>query len=148
MEEKRPNPRADGTLIGRKSRSQIPPFLLNFENFNQNVHNCLVDSRDSSNVMPYSVCQKLNSEPQMTKTKIIKFDRSQVKVLGELKDVLIRLASNYKVIQMIDIIVVDIPEAYGVIFSIDWSSKINGYFTVDWSQLWLPYKGHSNKNIT
>ena len=80
MEEKRPNPRANGTLIGRKSRSQTPPFLLTFEIFNWNVHNCLVDSRASSNVIPYLVCNKLNVEPQMRKTKIIQLDRSQVKV--------------------------------------------------------------------
>ena len=39
MEEKRLNPREDGALIGRKSQSQTPPFLLTFEIFNQNVHN-------------------------------------------------------------------------------------------------------------
>ena len=80
MEGKRHNPREDGTLIGRKSRSQTPPFLLTFEFFNQNVHNCLVDSRASSNVMPYSVCKKLNAKPKMRKTKIIQLDRSPVKV--------------------------------------------------------------------
>ena len=31
MEEKKPNPRGDGMLIGRKSRSRTPPFLLTFE---------------------------------------------------------------------------------------------------------------------
>ena len=45
MEEKRPNPREYGALIGRKSQSQTPPFLLTFDIVNQNVHNCLVDSR-------------------------------------------------------------------------------------------------------
>ena len=70
-EEKRPNPRVDGALIGRKSRSQTPPFLLTFNIFNKNVHNCLVDSKDSSNVMPYSVCKKLNAQPKIFKTKII-----------------------------------------------------------------------------
>ena len=63
MEEKRPNPRVDGALIGRKSRSQTPPFLLTFEIFNQNVHNCLIDSGASLNVMLYFVCKKLNVEP-------------------------------------------------------------------------------------
>ena len=67
----------------------IAPFLLTFEIFNRNVHNCLVDYGASSNVMPYSVCKKLNEEPQMSKTKIIQLDRSHVKVFGELKDVLI-----------------------------------------------------------
>ena len=79
IEEKKPNPREDGMLIGRKSRSQTPDFLLTFEIFNRNVHNCLVDSGASSNVMPYSVCKKLNAEPQMSKTKIIQLDRSHVK---------------------------------------------------------------------
>jgi hypothetical protein len=81
----------------------------------------------------------------MRKTKIIQLDRSQLKVFRELKDVLIHLASNSKVLQTIDIMVVDIPEAYGVILSRDWSTKINEYFATDWSHLWLPYKGQSNK---
>ena len=141
MEEKRPNPREDGSLIGRKSQSQTPPFFLTFEIFNQKVHNCLVDSGASSNVMPYSVCKKLNVEPQICKTNTIQLDISHGKVLGELKDVLIRLSSNSKVHKTIDIIVVEIPEAYGVILSRDWLAKLNRYFSTDWSHLWLPYKG-------
>ena len=70
-EEKRLNPRIDGALIGRKSRSQTPPFLLTFEIFNRNVHNNLVDSGTSSNVIPYSVCKKLNDQPNIFKTNII-----------------------------------------------------------------------------
>ena len=141
MDEKKPNPRVDGMLIGRKSRSQTPPFLLIFEIFKQNVLNCLVDSGASSNVMPYLVCKKLNAEPQLCKTMIIQLDRSHVKVFKELKDVLIWLSSNSKVHQTIYIIVVDIPETYGVILSRDWSAKLNGYFSTDWSHLWLLYKG-------
>ena len=118
-EVKRPNPRADGELFGRKSRSQTPPFHLTFEIFNRNVHNGLVDSGASSNVMPCSVCKKLNAQPKMCKTKIIQLDGSHVKVMGELKDVMIRLSSNSKVHQVIDVIVVDIPEAYGAILSKD-----------------------------
>ena len=109
MEERKPNPRADGMLMGRKSRSQTPPFLLTFKIFNRRVHNCLVDSGASSYVMPYSVCKKLNAEPHMSKTKIIQLDKSHVKGFRELKDVLIRLSSNSKVHQTIDIIIVDIP---------------------------------------
>ena len=68
-----------------------------------------------------------------------------MKVFRELKDVLIRLSSNSKVHQTIDIIVLDIPEAYGVILSRDWSTKLNEYFSTDRSHLWLPYKGQLNK---
>ena len=145
VEEKIHNPRVDEALIGRKSQYQTPSFLLTFKIFNQNVHNFLVDSRASSNVMPYSVYKKLNARPQICKTNIIQLDRSHVNILGELKDALIHLSSNSKVHQTIDIIVVDIPEAYRVILSRDWSAKLNGYFATEWSHLWLPYKGHPNK---
>ena len=72
--EKRPNPRADGELIGRKSRSQIPPILLTLDIFNRNVHNCLVNSGASLNVIPYSVRKKINAQPNICKTKIIQLD--------------------------------------------------------------------------
>ena len=80
----------------------------------------------------------------MRKTKIIQLYISHGRVLGELKDVVIHLISNYKVHQMIDIIVVDIQEAYAVILRRYWSTKLNRYFAIDWSHLWLPYKGHPN----
>ena len=81
----------------------------------------------------------------MRKTNSIQLDRSQVKVLRELKDVLIHLSSNSKVHQTIDVIVVDIPKTYGVILNRDWSAKLNRYFAIDWSHLWFPYKGQPNK---
>ena len=38
--------------IGGKSKYRTPTFLLTFEIFNYNVHNCLVDLGASVNVMP------------------------------------------------------------------------------------------------
>ena len=46
----------DIALIGGRSRSHTPPFLLTYEVFNKNVHNCLVDSGASSNILPRSIC--------------------------------------------------------------------------------------------
>ena len=48
--------------VGSKPKCKTPPFLLTFEIFNHNVHNCLVDSRASVNVMPLSVCKKINGK--------------------------------------------------------------------------------------
>jgi hypothetical protein len=105
----------------------------------------MVDSGASSNVMPWSVCQKINTEVEPSTLKIIQLDRTNVKVIGELRNVLIRLSSNPKVHQVIDIIVVDIPEVYGLFLSRDWSEQLHGYFVTDWSHLWLPENGKPNK---
>jgi hypothetical protein len=101
----------------KKGNPFVPPFLLTFEVFNKNLHNCLVDSGESSNVIPLSICKKLNVVPLKRDKHVIQLDRTQVKVMGELKDVMIRMATHPKFVQVIDIIVVDIPEAYGMILS-------------------------------
>jgi hypothetical protein len=56
---------------------------------------------------------------------------------------MIRMATHPKTIQVIDIIVMDIPEAYGLLLSRDWSEKLNGYFSTDWAHLWFLLKRHT-----
>ena len=115
-----------------------------FEIFNHNVHNCLVDSGASVNVMPILVCKKINRHPKPSTWRVVQLDRTDVKVIGEMEDVLVHLASNDKLCQVINIVVADIPDAYGLVLSRDWSAKLNGYFASDWSHLWFPYKGSPN----
>ena len=82
----------------------------------------MVDFGASSNVMPYSVCQKLNVDPKKNNNQIVQLDHGKVKVLGEMKNVLIRLSVDSWVHQTIDILVVDIPEAYSLLLSNEWSN--------------------------
>jgi hypothetical protein len=66
-------------------------------------------------------------------------------VIGELKNVLMRIFSNTKIHQTIDIIVVDIPDTYGILLRRDWFATIKGYFSIDWSHIFLPYHGNPNQ---
>lgn len=139
------SPQSIMNFVNENYRGSTPPFLLYFEIFNFNVHNSLVDFGASTNVMPLSVCKKINIRPEKTDAKIIQLDRSQVLAMGELNNILIHLSSDSRVHQCIDIVIVDIPEAYGFLLGLDWSSKLQGYFATDWSHLWLPYKGKNNQ---
>ncbi len=121
------------------------PVLITFEVFNKNLHNCLVDSSASSNVFPKTACANLNVQPQKSVVHIVQLDWSQVEVIGELNQVTVRLSSNPKVCQVIDILVVDIPKFYGLILSRYWSEKLHGYFAMDWSHMWLPYNNKPNQ---
>ena len=84
-------------LIGKNSKSTTPPFLLMFEIFNRNVDNCMINSGASSNVMPYSVYKKLNPKPTPCEIQINQLDQSKVKIVGELKGVMIRMATNPRI---------------------------------------------------
>lgn len=135
----------DITLIGGRSKSHTLPFLLTFESFNKKFHNCQVDFGASSNTFPKIVCTKLNVQPQKSIVRIVQLDRSQVKIIGELNQVTIRISSNPKVCQVIGILVTYIPEFYGLILSKDWSEKLDVYFATHWSHMWLPYNGKPNQ---
>jgi hypothetical protein len=94
--------------------------------------------------MPLSICRKLNSIPLQSKKHVIQLDMTLVKVMGELRDVMIIIETLPKFVQVIDIIMVDIPEAYGLLLSRDWSEKLNGYFSTYWAHLWLPLKRYKS----
>lgn len=72
----------DVILIDDISLSHMPPFLLTYEIFNRNLHNCLIDSRASSNIMLTTVCA--NVTPKKSVVHITQFDRTKVEVLGEI----------------------------------------------------------------
>lgn len=40
---------------------------------------------------------------------------------------------------------VDIPKSYGLLLSRYWSAQLNGFFSTDWSHLWLPFNGQPFK---
>ena len=44
--------------LGGKSKYRTPTFLLTFEIFNYNAHNCLVEAGASVNARPLSVARK------------------------------------------------------------------------------------------
>jgi hypothetical protein len=48
---------------------------------------------------------------------------------------MIRMATDLKFVQAIEIIVVDIPESYGLLLSQYWFENLNGYFIMDWAHL-------------
>jgi hypothetical protein len=59
-----------------KGKPFIPPFLLTFEVFDKKLHNYLVDLGASSNVMPLSICKKLNAAPLKSDKHVIQLDKT------------------------------------------------------------------------
>ena len=100
-----------------KENLDTPPFLLTLEMLNYNVHNCLVDSGAVVNVMPLKICKKIKGQLESTPREVRQLDRTGVKVVGEMKNVLICLVANNKICQFIDITVADIPSRYGIILN-------------------------------
>lgn len=72
------------TLHREDVNSLCPWFFLSFEIFNFNVHNCLVDSSASVNVVPLSIAKNMNEQWSSTGIEIIQLDQICVPAIGEL----------------------------------------------------------------
>ena len=70
-----------------KDKVEVPPFLLSMRIYGKNLHNFLIDSRASCNVMLLSIAQRLGVNHQPSNRVVIQLDKIEVKVIGVLKDV-------------------------------------------------------------
>ena len=77
----------------------------------------MVDSGASSNVMPIFVCKKMNDTWDTCPIQIVQLDRSKVKVVGRMKNVLLRLSADPIIHQTIDVVIADITKTYGMCLS-------------------------------
>jgi len=91
----------------------------------------MVDYAMSVNFMPLSIAKMINAQWSSTTTQIIQLDRKCFPTIGELQDVIIWLSSDGRVHQCINIMIVYIPEAYGLLINRDWSNKLQEYFAMD-----------------
>jgi hypothetical protein len=111
-------------------RGKIPPFYISIEKRDVALHNCLVDIGTTNNIMPLMVMEALG----MNCTKyyengesIYAIDSRKVPAYGEIKDFYVGITVDPHIITVFNIIVVELPPAYGVVLGRDWSSMIGGY---------------------
>jgi hypothetical protein len=105
-----------GPLI--EDRDDSSPPLYTSLNINDKVlHNCLMDSRASHNLMPKFVMDELRLEVTKTYHDFYYFDSKKFKCLGVIKDMVVTLFQLPMKSILMDIIVVDVPPKFGMLLS-------------------------------
>lgn len=95
--------------------------------------------------MPLSVCSALGLTPTKTNQKVTQLDKSEVTVVGELNNIHMQLIADPRIQMYIDIQVVEIPGAYGMLVSRDWTRVLNGWLHSSFTHMWLPWRGVANQ---
>lgn len=138
-------PIADTQVAFSKGKLESPPFLLTFKIFGKNLHNFLVDFGASTSMMSLSICQTLGLTPTNYLKRLTQLDKIEVNIVGELTNIHMQLASDPRIQYYIGIQVVEIPDTYGMVLSRVWSKTLNGYMDIDFSHMWLRWKGVPNQ---
>jgi hypothetical protein len=126
-----------------KMRCKIFPFYISIENHDVALHNCLVEIGTTKNIMSLAVMEALGmsfTKYYETDESIYAIDSIKVSAYGEIKDFYDWITTAPYIIIVFNIIVVELPPAYGVVLGRDWTSIISGYIMNDGSCMILPCK--------
>jgi hypothetical protein len=137
------SPKQSQNTSAIKLRGKVPPFYISIENHDVALHNCLVDTGATNNIMPLAVMEALGmscTRYYETGESIYAIDSRQVPTYGEIKYFYAWITVAPHIITVFNIVVVDLPPAYGVVLGRDWSSMIRGYIMNDGSCMMFPDK--------
>jgi hypothetical protein len=105
-----------GPLIEDRDESS-PPFYSSLNIHDKVLHNCLLDSGSSHNLMPKSVMDELVLEIKKTYHDLYSFDSRKLNCLGVIKDMVVTLFQLPMKSKLMDVVVVDVPPKFGMLLS-------------------------------
>jgi hypothetical protein len=94
-----------------------PPFYTSLNIHDKVLHNYLMDSGASHNLMPKTFMDELELEITKSYHDLYSFDSRKVKCLGVIKDLVVTLFQFPMKSVVMDIVVVDVPPKFGMLLS-------------------------------
>jgi hypothetical protein len=123
---------------GRDDTGDVAPFYISLNIHDLILHNAMLDSGASHNLMPKEVMEKLGLEVTRPYKDLHSFDSSKVKCIGLIKDLCITLVQIPSKSMVMDVVVADIPPKYGMLLSRSWGAKLKGTLQLDMSYATIP----------
>jgi len=118
---------------GQNDNGVVAPFYISLKIHDLILHNTMLDSGASHNLMPKTMMEKLGLEVTRPYKYFHSFDSNKVKCIGLIKYLCITLAQIPTKSMVMDIIVEDIPPKYGMLLSRSWGDKLRGTLHLDMS---------------
>jgi hypothetical protein len=118
---------------GQTDTGVVAPFYISLNIHDLILHNVMLDSGASHNLMPKVVMEKLGIEVTMPYKDLHSFDSSKVRCIRLIKDLCINLIHIPAKSMVMDVVVVDIPPKYGMLLSRSWGGKLKGMLQLDMS---------------
>jgi hypothetical protein len=118
---------------GQTDTDVISPFYISLNIHDLILHNGMLDSGASHNLMPKAVMEKMGLEVTRPYKDFHSFDSSKVRCIELIKDLCITLVQILAKSMVMDVVVVDIPPKYGMFLSSSWGDKLKGTLQLDMS---------------
>jgi hypothetical protein len=108
------------------ARDTVTPFYITLKVHDRLLHNCMLDSSASHNIMPKSIMDRLGLEITKPYGDLYSSDSRRIKCMGMIKYLVLTLAQILVKNVVMDVVVTDIPPKYGLLLSRSWRAKLEG----------------------
>jgi ribonuclease HI len=123
------------------SKDLVAMFYITLTMHNHLLHNCMLDSGTSHNLISKIIMENLGLEITKPYQDLYSFDSRKVKCLGMIKDLVVNLAQVPVKITLMDVVVADVPTKYGMLLSRSWGAKLGGSVQRDMTYATIPIFG-------
>ena len=123
------------------TEEDVPPFYVTLKIHDLLLHNTMIDSGASHNLIPKEVMDNLGLDITRPYTNLFSFDSRNVRCLGMIKDPVVSLHQILRKEIVMDIVVVDVPTKFGMLLSRSWVAKLKGTTQMDMSYAIIPVFG-------
>jgi hypothetical protein len=114
------------------------PFYLSLLVNDKVLHNCMLDSGASSNVMTKKVMERLNLRISRPYHNICAMDSKTIEVHGLIKGLQVHLAVFPDIMFEMDIVVIDVPDAWGMLLNRKAVADLGGNLQMDLTYATIP----------
>jgi len=115
-----------GPRLEDEQNEEFHPFYISISIHDMTLHNTMLDSGASHNLMPKVIMERLGLEVTRPYKELFSFDSKRVQCIGLIKDVVVALTQIPAKTIVMDIVVADIPPNFGMLLSRSWAAKIKG----------------------
>jgi hypothetical protein len=114
------------------------PFFITLVINDLLLHNCMLDSGASTNVMSLKVMNQLGLKITRPYRNVCGIDSRAIPVCGLIKDLKVSLATYPDISLLMDVVVIDVPDAWGMLLSRKWATTLGGSLQMDLSYATIP----------
>jgi hypothetical protein len=124
-----------------------PPFYTSLNIHDKVLHNCLMDSGASHNLMPKTVMEELGLEVTRAYHDLYSFDSKRVQCLGVIKDLVVSLFQLPMKSMVMDIVVAEVPPKFGMLLSRSWIKRLGGTLQMGLTYATIPVFGGEHRRL-
>lgn len=132
-------------IDGRLEESEFHPFYLSLILHEYILHNVILDSRASHNLMPKAIMENMGMDITQPYHDLYSFDFGRVCCIGLIKYLVVSLDQIPPKNVLMDVVVADIPPRFGMLLSRSWGAKLKGTLQLDLSYATIPVFGQLRK---